>query len=67
MGGNKVLWGVGLMAGVLALAGCYESPEVVVYEPHVYKGAQDPLLEKLRQADTRERLIERFNLVQTDR
>jgi hypothetical protein len=67
MRGMKVLWGIGVMSGVLALAGCYESSEVVVYEPHVYKGAKDPLLERQLQADTREQLIERFNLVQTDR
>jgi hypothetical protein len=67
MCGKKMLWGIGLMSGALALAGCYESPEVVVYEPHVYKGGKDPLLERQRLADTREQLIGRFNLVQTDR
>lgn len=62
------------MPSVLALAvslclatACYESPtEVTNYEPHVYKGEKDPLLSK-DSAAREEQLIERFNMVQTDR
>lgn len=28
----------------ISLTGCLESPEVTVFEPGVYKGADDPLL-----------------------
>ena len=48
----------------LALAACYESTDVVVHEPGVYKGAKDPLLSKPPES---EKLIERFKLVQMDR
>ncbi|MGI9305521.1 MAG: hypothetical protein ACR2RB_22875 [Gammaproteobacteria bacterium] len=48
----------------LALTACYESTDVVVHEPGVYKGAEDPLLSK---APETEKLIERFRLVQVDR
>ncbi|MDH3638907.1 MAG: hypothetical protein OES09_10670 [Gammaproteobacteria bacterium] len=55
----------GALAGVL-LAGCYESADVTAYEPGVYKGAQDPLMQT--KADERaETLEKRFTLVQTDR
>ena len=39
---------LGMLAGALltaiSLAGCYESPQVTLFEPGVYKGADDPLL-----------------------
>lgn len=50
-----------------ALGGCYESPDVTVYEPGVYKGKPDPLLEKSRSKERQQQLVERFNAVQTDR
>jgi len=52
---------------ILGLAACYESPDVTVHQPGVYKGDKDPLLEKQRTSDQQQRLRERFNLVQTDR
>lgn len=55
---------VPLLAG---LGGCYESPDVTVYEPGVYKGKSDPLLEKQRTQERQQQLVERFNTVQTDR
>lgn len=58
------LFGLPLLA---ALGGCYESPDVTVYEPGVYKGSDDPLLDKLAAEQRQEQLIERFNAVQTDR
>ncbi|MXZ81328.1 MAG: hypothetical protein F4Z15_08230 [Gammaproteobacteria bacterium] len=36
-------WAGGFLLAVL-LTGCLESPEVTVFEPGVYKGADDPLL-----------------------
>jgi hypothetical protein len=40
----------------LALAGC---SDVTVYEPGVYKGASDPLVEDLRSEELRTQLEER--------
>ncbi|MGD9387216.1 MAG: hypothetical protein PVI87_03220 [Gammaproteobacteria bacterium] len=42
---------------LLALAGC---SDVTVYEPGVYKGASDPLVEDLRSEELREELNERM-------
>ena len=50
-----------------SLVGCYESPNVTLYEPGEYKGHQDPLLQKQRSAEQQQRLRQRFGLVQTDR
>ncbi len=47
--------------------GCYESPLITWYEPHVYKGSDDPLLDKLEAGELQEQLRERFRSVQTDR
>ena len=54
-----------LMAGILW--GCYESPDIAIHEPGVYKGKQDPLLAKERQPAQKEILVERISKVQTDR
>lgn len=53
------------LAGVQA--GCYDEPGVTVYEPGVYKGDHDPLLEKMDDKAHRETLRERFRIVQMDR
>lgn len=47
-----------LAAAALALAGC---SDVIVYEPGVYKGKSDPLVEDLRSEELRETLQERVN------
>jgi hypothetical protein len=56
-----------IMLSLAALAaGCYESTDVTSFEPGVYKGQSDPLLD----ADADERaqtLQERFATVQADR
>ncbi|MBA2408930.1 MAG: hypothetical protein H0V62_03830 [Gammaproteobacteria bacterium] len=53
---------------IATLAGCYEAPtDVTNYEAGVYKGEQDPLLAKQREAEHLEALVQRFNMVQTDR
>lgn len=58
-----------LIAGVsltFVLAGCYESSSITSYEPGVYKGNKDPLLQA--SADQRaETMKKRFELVQMDR
>jgi hypothetical protein len=45
-----------LTAAAVALAGC---SDVTVYEPGVYKGASDPLVEDLRSDELRADLAER--------
>ena len=51
-----------LAALALALAGCYESAEVTHHEPGVYKGDQDPLMNKLEgESDLDEQLDRRFD------
>jgi hypothetical protein len=46
----------------LALTGCYESVGVTRHEPGVYKGEQDPLVNKLANDDgLREQLDQRFD------
>jgi len=52
--------------GVL-LAGCYESPKVVLHKPGVYKGPTDPLVAKQATPEQQQQLLARFNQVQTDR
>ena len=49
---------------LVGLAGCsYESRNTTLHEPGVYKGEKDQLLAKQHQQE----LIDRFNLIQTDR
>jgi hypothetical protein len=50
-----------------ALAGCYQSPDVKLHKPGVYKGPIDPLLAKERDPQQQTALRERFDLVQRDR
>ncbi len=52
-----------LAAASLALAGC---SDVTVYEPGVYKGKSDPLVEDLRSEELQNALAERAEL-QRDR
>ncbi len=59
--------GLGIVAAALVLVGCYESTEVTVYDPGVYKGEEDPLMAKQRKEAQQERLRQRFRQVQTDR
>lgn len=51
----------------LVLAGCSDSSDVTLHKPGVYKGSVDPLIEKQRSPQQQERLVSRFNQVQTDR
>jgi len=56
-----------LISTVLVVFACYESPEVVLHKPGIYKGARDPLLAKQRSAKQQETLRERVMLIQADR
>jgi hypothetical protein len=59
---------VSLLAGAaMGLAGCYEEPGVTVFEPGVYKGDHDPLLDKAGTQAHQDMLRERFRTVQLDR
>ncbi len=55
------------LAAAVMLTACYESTDVTVHEPGVYKGAKDPILSKHRMPDQQQALRERFALVQPDR
>lgn len=61
-----LLGGIVVALGLVA-AGCSDSPEVVLHEPGVYKGPVDPLVAKQGTAEQQERLVARFNQIQTDR
>jgi hypothetical protein len=65
--GRKLLCSGLLGIALGALSGCYESPDVTLYEPGVYKGTVDPLLAKERSPEQQQRLRARFELGQTDR
>lgn len=54
-------------ATLLGLAACYETPDVTVYKPGVYKGKKDPLVAMQRSPEQQQRLRERFDKVQMDR
>ena len=56
-----------LIATILIVVACYESPEVGLHKPGVYKGARDPLLAKQRSAKQQEVLRERVMLIQAER
>jgi hypothetical protein len=49
------------------LAACGHPRSVTAYEPGVYKGEKDPLLEKLAAPEQKEQLKKRFEMGQTDR
>ena len=53
--------------GAFALFGCYEPVGVTLYEAGVYKGADDPLLDKLADGDLPQDLETRVRQVQVDR
>jgi hypothetical protein len=56
-----------LIATIFFVVACYESPEVVVHKPGIYKGAKDPLLAKQRSEQQQETLRARVMLIQADR
>ncbi len=56
-----------VLAIVLLLGGCYESPDVTLHEPGEYKGEADPFLEKAADPEHQEQLQQRLARGQTDR
>jgi hypothetical protein len=51
----------------LSVCGCYQSADITWYEAGVYKGARDPLLNKLKEPELQQQLQDRFRHVQSDR
>lgn len=66
-GMNRPLMLVLLVLAPLILVGCYEDTTPTRYEPGVYKGEADPLLDELASEDLRTRLNDRFERVAADR
>jgi hypothetical protein len=65
---NQVRWFIVILVmTLLPLGGCYRSPDIAYHTPGVYKGPQDPLLQKERSPEQQQRLEQRFDQVQTDR
>jgi hypothetical protein len=63
---SRKLLGLLVFSGtLLALSACYESADVTVHKPGVYKGARDPLIVKLRAPEMQQKLRERFALIQS--
>jgi hypothetical protein len=58
---------IALLALVAGLAGCYESTDVTMHEPGVYKGGKDPLVALEGNSEQQQKLKDRFTLVQADR
>lgn len=54
-------------ATALLLGGCYESPDVTNFEPGIYKGSSDPLMDKIGSEEYQEQMRERLVAGQTDR
>ena len=52
---------------ICTLGGCYGPQDVTLHQAGVYKGSKDPLLQQHGQAQAKETLQQRFDLVQTDR
>lgn len=52
--------GLAILAA-LALSGCYEDASVIIHEPGVYKGSQDPILDNPRTAEQQEALRKRLS------
>lgn len=61
MNARRFILGAGALALALALTGCYESIDVTVAEPGVYKGKEDPLLAMLEDPEFRQQLDRRFD------
>ena len=60
---------IAILGSVIAFsaASCSDSSDVTLHKPGVYKGAADPLIEKQRSPQQQEKLVARFNQIQTDR
>ena len=56
-----------MLAPLCFLVSCSDSDNVTLHKAGVYKGASDPLLEKLRNPEMSQKLTDRFYMVQSDR
>ena len=56
-----------MLVSSMMLTGCYDDVGVSLHEPGAYKGVVDPLVEASKSSAHKERLRERFDMVQTDR
>lgn len=56
-----------LIVATMALGGCYESADITLHDPGVYRGGSDPLLAKQASPEQKARLSQRFEMGQTDR
>lgn len=56
-----------LIALMMPLAGCYESPDVVMHSPGEYRGKPDSKTIMHPTEEQRTALLERFRAIQTDR
>jgi hypothetical protein len=56
-----------LLLSASLFGACYESPDVAIHEPGVYKGAHDPLLAEQRSPRQLQILRERLKRIQMDR
>jgi major membrane immunogen (membrane-anchored lipoprotein) len=56
-----------LIVASMALGGCYESTDITLHDPGVYRGGSDPLLAKQASPEQKDRLGKRFQMGQTDR
>jgi lipoprotein NlpI len=61
------VFGVAVVSLGASLAGCSGSEHGSLHKPGVYTGAKDPLIEKEASAAQQEKLLSRFNQIQTDR
>lgn len=64
---TALVLGVTVISVGFGLGGCSDSGKVILHKPGVYKGAIDPLIEKQGSPAQQEKLLARFNQVQTDR
>ena len=60
-----ILCGITISLGVV-LVGCSGSEHTALHEPGVYTGAKDPLIAKQASPAQQEKLLARFNQIQTD-
>jgi len=58
---RRFLTVAGTLVLTTSLAGCYESPDAKFFDAGVYKGADDPLIEKMEDPEFRAQLDRRFN------
>lgn len=56
-----------LIVASVAMGGCYESTDITLHDPGVYRGATDPLLAKQANPEQQAKLAERFRMGQSDR